>query len=68
MINSGKDIITPDIVAHAYVSLAALMLPGMLKETEAESGSRGFFSPSPHNTRHAGPHRAFDLNYRTVVG
>ena len=23
-----------------------------------ESGSRGFFSPSPHTTRHAGPHRA----------
>ena len=24
----------------------------------AQSGSRGFFSPSPHTTRHAGPHRA----------
>ncbi len=23
-----------------------------------ESGSRGFFSPGPHTTRHAGPHRA----------
>ena len=34
----------------------------------AESGSRGFFSPSPHNTQHAGPHCAFRLNCRTVVG
>ena len=25
-----------------------------------ESGSRGVFSPSPHNTLHAGPHRAFN--------
>jgi len=33
-----------------------------------ESGSRGFFSPSPHTTRQAGPHRAVHLNYRTLVG
>jgi len=28
----------------------------------------GFFSPSPTTARHASPHRAFHLNYRTVVG
>jgi len=33
-----------------------------------KSGSRGFFSPSPHTTRQAGPHRAVHLNYRTLVG
>jgi len=25
------------------------------KNNEFQSGSRGFFSPSPHTTRHAGP-------------
>jgi hypothetical protein len=34
----------------------------------AESGSRGFFSPSPHTTRHAGPHRAVHRDYRAVAG
>ena len=29
-----------------------------VRRTDAQSGSRGFFSPSPHTTRHAGPHRA----------
>ncbi len=29
------------------------------KSREAQSGSRGFFSPGPHNTQHAGPHWAF---------
>jgi len=33
-----------------------------------ESGSRGFFSPSPHNTWHAGPHQAFHEDYRAVAG
>jgi hypothetical protein len=33
-----------------------------------ESGSRGFFSPSPHTTRHAGPHRAVQRDYRAVAG
>jgi hypothetical protein len=27
-------------------------------DSGCQSGSRGFFSPSPHTTRHAGPHRA----------
>jgi len=30
----------------------------MRTNKDIESGSRGFFSPSPHTTRHAGPHRA----------
>jgi len=34
----------------------------------AESGSRGFFSPSPHTTLHAGPHRAVHKGYRVVTG
>ena len=29
-----------------------------IDEILAQSGSRGVFSPSPHTTRHAGPHRA----------
>jgi len=33
-----------------------------------ESGSRGFFSPSPHTTLHAGPHRAVHKGYRVVTG
>ena len=33
-----------------------------------ESGSRGFFSPSPHNTLRAAPHRAFHQDYRAVAG
>ena len=33
-----------------------------------QSGSRGYFSPSPHNTLRAGPHRAFHRENRTVVG
>ena len=28
-----------------------------------KSGSRGFLAPSPHNTLHAGPHRAFHLEW-----
>jgi hypothetical protein len=31
----------------------------------SESGSRGSFSPSPHNTPHAGPHGAFHSNGQT---
>jgi hypothetical protein len=34
----------------------------------SQSGSRGFFSPSPHNTKHAGPHLAFPKGYRAVAG
>jgi len=37
-------------------------------QLDEKSGSRGFFSPSPHTTRQAGPHRAVHLNYRTLVG
>jgi len=33
-----------------------------------KSGSRGFFSPSPHTTRRAGPHRAVHIDYRAVAG
>lgn len=29
----------------------------------AQSGSRGFLAPSPHNTLRAGPHRAFHLEW-----
>jgi hypothetical protein len=35
---------------------------------DGESGSRGFFSSSPHNTPHAGPHGAFHRDYRAVAG
>jgi hypothetical protein len=31
----------------------------LTKKGNAQSGSRGFLAPSPHNTLHAGPHRAF---------
>jgi len=34
----------------------------------AQSGSRGFFSPSPHTTWHAGPHQAVHKDYRAVAG
>jgi hypothetical protein len=34
----------------------------------AESGSRGFISPSPHTTWHAGPHQAVPRAYRAVAG
>jgi hypothetical protein len=37
-------------------------------DEELQSGSRGDFSPSPHNTPHAGPHGAFHRANRTVVG
>ena len=38
------------------------------REQAGESGSRGFFSPSPHNTLHADPHRAFHQGYRAEAG
>jgi hypothetical protein len=41
--NVLKYVFLPDKVIEAY---------------RIQSGSRGFFSPSPHTTRHAGPHRA----------
>ena len=34
----------------------------------AQSGSRGFFSPGPHTTWHAGPHQAVPGAYRAVAG
>ena len=34
----------------------------------AESGKGEFFSPPPHTTRRAGPHRAVPKDKRTVVG
>jgi leucine efflux protein len=37
-------------------------------EKMSESGSRGFFSPVSHTTRHAGPHLAVHRNYRAVAG
>ncbi|MBM4285652.1 MAG: class I SAM-dependent methyltransferase [Deltaproteobacteria bacterium] len=37
-------------------------------EIYGQSGSRGFFSPSPHTTRQAGPHRAVHRVYRAVAG
>jgi hypothetical protein len=37
-------------------------------EKTAQSGSRGFFSPGPHTTRYAGPHRAVHRDYRAVAG
>jgi hypothetical protein len=39
-----------------------------IREINSESGSRGFFSPGPHTTRRAGPHRAVPKVKRTVVG
>ena len=39
--------------------------------TENEEANRvagGFFSPSPHTTLHAGPHRAVHRAYRAVAG
>ncbi len=39
-----------------------------IKDKKPQLGSRGFLSPSPHNTLHAGPHRAFRKGYRAVAG
>lgn len=33
---------------------------------KSKSGSRGFCSPSPHNTPHAGPHGAFPLGFQII--
>jgi hypothetical protein len=33
-----------------------------------ESGKGGFFSRPPHNTLHAGPHRAFHQGHRAEAG
>ncbi len=41
---------------------------GPLWRKSTESGSRGFFSPSPHTTWHAGPHQAVHKGYRAVAG
>ena len=32
----------------------------------SKSGSRGFYSPSPHNTPHAGPHGAFPFGFQAI--
>ncbi|MCU7890159.1 MAG: RHS repeat protein [Candidatus Thiodiazotropha sp. (ex Ustalcina ferruginea)] len=36
---------------------------GNLNYAYDESGSRGSLTPSPHNTLHAAPHRAFHLEW-----
>ncbi len=38
-----------------------------LDAVSINSDSRGFFSPSPHTTRHAGPHRAVPKERRAVA-
>jgi len=35
---------------------------------KAQSGSRGIFSPSPHTTLRAGPHRAVHQVHQAVAG
>ena len=50
------------------ILIGMFILSILLKGRPAESGSRGFFSPSPHNTLRAGPHRAFHQGYRAVAG
>ncbi|MDP2799919.1 MAG: hypothetical protein Q8O60_08600, partial [Deltaproteobacteria bacterium] len=39
-----------------------------VKKMNFQSGSRGFFSPGPHTTWHAGPHQAVHEAYRAVAG
>ena len=54
--------------ATASRGIAALTSSSALPRRLApESGSRGFFSPGPHTTRRAGPHRAVPKDKRTVV-
>jgi len=51
--------------ARVLLTLFAVHMQG---RKSSQSGSRGFFSPGPHTTRHAGPHRAVPKDKRTVVG
>jgi Co/Zn/Cd efflux system component len=55
----------PDLVIGSVIS--ALVIRGGVRiildarhelAEDAQSGNRGFLTPSPHTTRHAGPHRA----------
>jgi len=43
---------------HILKAVATKEVEFKKTEESVQSGSRGFFSPSPHTTRHAGPHRA----------
>jgi hypothetical protein len=55
--------VSAELKAHLQIPEHLEMVSGKLDDVErilksTQSGSRGFFSPSPHTTRHAGPHRA----------
>ena len=49
-------------------SISQIVYRAQAIKATAQSGSRGFFSPGPHTTRRAGPHRAVPKDKRTVVG
>ena len=55
---------------ESTIFTATFCLPNipLLKIEKAESGKGEFFSRPPHNTLHAGPHRAFHQGYRVVTG
>ena len=55
-------------VVGGYFTRSIDSIEWMFQENLSQSGSRGFFSPSPHNTPHAGPHGAFHKTYRAVAG
>ena len=63
-----RDLIFPEIfeeppledTAKKLTKYSSWLSKKLMKQSKnyTESGSRGFLTPSPHTTRHAGPHRA----------
>jgi len=70
---AGASVRTVDAITHSeggstlqqYINSIDFMIRN---SGDTQSGSRGFFSPSPHTTLHAGPHRAVHEDYRAVAG
>jgi len=64
---------SPEFQVHSmvyttYMNSALKAITAIQENLNCQSGKGEYFSPPPHTTRHAGPHRAVPKEHRALAG